>query len=158
MSLVTRNKLGQGHHYKPLEAGGYSFHGLPATALRAKELLEIACATVSPKDRHAVMKKGFYADVSQCVSSKRWGPVVKSLCTSSLIYDVGRCRMLSGKHHLALLGFPLELDSESLSEPKRREMAGEAMFVPSIAIILLAIVVASCPAKSNKRARASSGE
>ena len=47
-------------------------------------------------------------------------------------------RVLTGKHHLALLGLPAEYDLQNVSNPKQVKFAGQAMFVPSIGTMVLA--------------------
>jgi hypothetical protein len=109
--------------------------------LRIKEHLEIAYGSLPPELRQTALADGFYDDISQCVTRARWGGRIKTLCTSTILYDLGQQRFLSGVEHTALQGMPCELKFCGMSQHKQREVAGEAFFLPSMASIMMAVLL-----------------
>ncbi len=140
-SLSMRSTLGLSPLYKPLTAMGYSFANISMNHDRIRELLEIAYGSIHPSDRANIKHNGFYVDVSQCVTRRKWGHHIKTLCTSHLLYDVPGERFCTGRDSLTLQGVPVEISSGSTSESKLRELAGEGMFAPSVATMMLALVL-----------------
>jgi hypothetical protein len=140
-SLQTRIKLDISPGYKPLAMDKFSFQDIKPCQERIRDVLEIACASIPSHLRKQTMKDGFFVDVSQCVSRKKWGSGVKTLCTGTMLYDLGNARVCTSNQHLALQGLPSELSFAGISESKKRELAGEAMFLPSMATVLLAVVL-----------------
>lgn len=160
-SLEARSKLGLSPDYKPLAHEKFSFRGVPPHLERMREALEIAYASIPAAQRSSARSGGFYMDLSQCVTREKWGQVIKTLYTSTILYDFAREKVCSGFENLLLQGMPAELDYSMLAESKRRQAAGEAMFAPSIASVLVAVVlsrrspwwVEAAPGAGAKRAR-----
>ena len=84
----------------------------------------------------------FFIDLSQCASRRRWGQMLPCLTTSSVFYSYEDDRVLSKEAHLILQGFPVDdLVLTGLTPSNVGDLAGEAMSLPCLATILIAVVL-----------------
>jgi len=104
---------------------------------RCRDLLEIAWSSRAVRDRR---RAGVYVDVGPSAERCKWGSL-KRLTKRSVIVDFEGCRVLSPRHLLALQGHPAEAKFDSLSLIQQARMAGEGMFLPSLAMVLLPVIV-----------------
>jgi len=86
--------------------------------------------------------RGFpwWTDWSQMVDRKPWGTTVPCLTKSSRLYSFGDDESIGATSMLALQGWPMkEVVTSSLKESELAEIAGEGMFLPNVATILMAL-------------------
>ena len=80
-----------------------------------------------------------FVDCSQDVGHRPWTvSSVRSLTTSSEIYASGIDRVILAGEHMRLLGFG-RVNVDSFSSRQLRELSGEAMSPPCVALCLLSI-------------------
>ena len=104
---------------------------------RVRELLDIAWGSRP----HGQRTYPFYADYSQQVDRKPWGVAPPCLTTSTALYSYKADAVVTGTGLLALQGMAVSdvPALTSLSDKDKTDLAGEAMFVPNVATILLAV-------------------
>lgn len=112
--------------------------GVPGTP-RIFELLTISWGS---RKRRQVP---WFTDLSQCVSRQAWSEKGLCLTTSSMVYCHTQDRVLKPIDKLATLGMPVAdvQIPEELSSSQLHEMCGEAMCLPSVGSILLALFLCS---------------
>jgi hypothetical protein len=108
---------------------------------RWRDVIEVAFASLDRAAPKKAMKGGFFIDLSQCVSRKKWGTKIHTLTQSTVLYEVGKDRLCTGSQHLSLQGMPSELSRANLTDSELRKLAGEGMFLPSVASVLLAVTL-----------------
>jgi hypothetical protein len=135
--LKIRAKLGIPPGSKPLAEAGIKIDGIPPDDLRALDLIEVAWASRPPGQRVA---EGFYADIGQNCNRQPWG-ALRCLTSRSVIVDFEQRKVLSGVHHMLLMGMPSEFDFTELTEAQRVKLSGQGFFIPSVASVLLAVVL-----------------
>ena len=87
--------------------------------------------------------QSYVVDVSQCISRKAWSKdQLRSMTTSSYYYHFGKGRCLVPREYMRALGFP-PVNTEGLEPGAIRNLAGEAMAPPAIALALLSVIAAS---------------
>jgi hypothetical protein len=136
--LQLRSELGLAPDSKPLQDTGVRIEGL--TNARAMDLCEIAWAARTVEE---LASPTFYIDISQSADRKPWGTHIRCLTSSSCIVDMHKKRILSPVHHLLLQGHPKEAAVEILTPNMQTKLAGQGMFLPSLATILLPLLVQS---------------
>lgn len=106
-------------------------------SMRVRELVNIAWASRPRPERHLP----FFVDVSQDVSRKPWSSHPPCLTRSSVIYSFEADDVVSARGKLALQGFLVrELRGlELLLDSDKSDMAGEAMCLPNLATVLVAL-------------------
>ena len=103
---------------------------------RVLDLIDVGFAWFSSKEGAT---DSIYIDVSQDVGHKPWSRgFVRSLTTSSEVYDGDSDRILLPQEHLALLGFGAVTLGE-LSHRQIRDLAGESMSPPCVGLVLLSM-------------------
>ena len=112
---------------------------------RAKTLLDVAVGWAEKEAGSGDFRvESMLADVSQCLSRKPWSVdgVLPSLTTSSSIFSYERQRLLSVLEFYRIMGFETEKlpDLESMLPSKLQSLIGEAMAMPSIGLVLGALV------------------
>ena len=123
-----------------MEAGGVC-KGL--TTIRAKDVVNVAYAALIKAGVSVEQIQHYTVDTSQCVKRKTWGEKVRNLTTSSCLFSFGKDRVLCPDEHYNVLGLEgVKLDG--LSERQSKELAGQAMAAPCIALPLLCLI-ASLP-------------
>jgi hypothetical protein len=138
----------------PLQDMGIVFAGVSNE--REKDLCEIAWLSRPVADRKP---EGFYIDVSQSADRKPWGSL-RCLTSSSCIVDVEAKKLLQPHHHMLLQGHGSEETTSIVSDSMCVQLAGQGMFVPSLATVLLPAILQSrahwlelhAPAKKGRRA------
>jgi hypothetical protein len=111
---------------------------------RVRELINIAWASRPAADRDVT---DFFADVSQDVARQPWGPL-RCLTSTAIMYSYENDRVLDTFDIMAAQGLPVCADEfalAKLSTPELRDLCGEAMFVPSVASVLLAFYLLPGP-------------
>ena len=73
-------------------------------------------------------------DTSQSIMRKPWSRHVRSICSGSCLYMFAEDRCPIPVEHLRLLGWIRELQTRSLSSAQIRDLAGESMACPSVAV------------------------
>ena len=94
---------------------------------------------------YAILKKegvedmqSITVDISQCLSRKAWGGKVRNLTTSSALFAFCKDRLLAPPEHFNVLGLEgVQLTNQS--DHSAKELAGQAMAAPCIALPLLCI-------------------
>ena len=88
--------------------------------------------------------KTLYQDVSQDGARRPWANKVRSMVRNSDIYAWKQDRTLTGSEHLRCLGFETKkLDLSHHTDRELKDLAGEAMAVPSISLVSVAALLAS---------------
>ena len=82
--------------------------------------------------------KDYTVDISQCLSRQAYGERIRNLTTSSSLFAFGQDRLLTPQEHFNILGLP-GVSLEGLSERQAKELAGQAMAAPCIALPLLCL-------------------
>jgi hypothetical protein len=113
---------------------GTSLHGFPVSD-RAYDVLDCAWASQLKKYPQttpaAEMKRDFWANASQAVQRKPWGPE-RTFTTRSVWYSFEKDTTLDGSDLLRLAGLPAQLDTSGLSDADLRDLAGESFSCPII--------------------------
>eukprot|EP00971_Amphidinium_carterae_P333518 6468300-Amphidinium_carterae.6 len=82
-------------------------------------------------------------DLSQGLDRSPWSTNVRSICGGSNLYIFQQQRCLRPSEHLELLGWPAELatrKTEKLKHAQVRDLAGESMALPCVALANLALI------------------
>ena len=106
---------------------------------RTRDLVDLAFA--SQPSVHGLKSPHFFVDLSQGAERAPWSTHVRSIVQHSLIYSYKADRTLCPEEMLRLLGFDdhrLQFKI-GLSAGQLRSMAGQAMAVPSIGLVLVAV-------------------
>ncbi len=138
-SKATRTALKIPETSTPLAKINFAFRDIPLRSQRWRDVLEVAFASVPHEQRAQALAGGFYIDLSQCVSRKKWGFKCFTMTSSTVLYDLGRQTICTGRQHLALQGFPDEVQTGDLEDGEIRKLAGQAIFLPNLATVLLAV-------------------
>ena len=106
---------------------------------RARDCVDI-CAGLNP----AVFQEDtdMVVDVSQTVSRCRWTVGAPTLTTSASLFLYREARLLTGIEHMMLMGFNPQVAKPKVADSNLKNLAGEAMAVPVISSITLALVLA----------------
>ena len=123
---------------------------LPAFAMkgvqsqRAKDLVLLAAEHIAAKtdatgDELEKVLANYVVDFSQSAGRQPWSTMLKPLTTSSQLYASGRKRKLVPLQHMLVLGFGKGISLEHCSNRAVCNLAGEAMALPNVAAILLAL-------------------
>ena len=139
---IVRARLGLSANYRPWTqpAVGEPPKLLGVRSATAREVLDLAWAS-RPKEGRTFP---FFVDISQCATRATWGPTLGCQTRSTRIYDFEQDRVLNVMDMLLLQGLP----STSMAMCNSREteahlFAGEGMFIPCLASIVLGIYL--CP-------------
>lgn len=81
-------------------------------------------------------------DISQGVERSPWHTMVPTFTTSGEYYMFGPDRLIEEPEKLSALGFD-KVNLEGLSTSEVKDLAGEAMALPSIGSILIAVIMAA---------------
>ena len=154
-SAQVRSKLKVPHDWMPWSDVS-ELHGIPNTSRRAIELLNIGYIIVlkeaqrqatlkrNPKPyRPELLSRGFFADISQAVQRKPFGPL-STLHTNSWWYSYEHDIVLPGLVHVALNGFPSNLewgvfgDTPQQQGCAARRLMGESFSLPVAATVVMA--------------------
>ena len=116
----------------------HALQGVPSS-MRSRTLIDVAWGSRPAKARTA---RGFFVDLSQSVArSSSWGT---RLCfrQNTICYSYEVDRVLCAREVMAIQGFPIrDLPLSDLpSASKLHGYAGESMYLPSIATILIAAI------------------
>ncbi len=116
--------------------------GIPPGNCREFDLVNIAYASLrgQGEDEGQVLKS--WVDISQSVARKPWG-ALRTFTTSSQIYSFKEDRLLVPEEHFRLLGFGENLVCGNLGPDELRKLAGEAMCVPCIALLVWSVLLAA---------------
>ena len=85
------------------------------------------------------------ADLSQSHSRRPYnrGPVLRTLTTSSDLWAFAQQRFLSAREHLLLQGYsPAVTIPEEVSERDLKQIAGECIALPPLAVVLWSVFLA----------------
>ena len=80
-------------------------------------------------------------DVTQSLHRRPWSESVRSMCSSSVFYSFPSQRCFQAKEHLQLLGWPTTVATHFLPEAQIRDLAGESMAMPAIALAAAAAIL-----------------
>ena len=140
-SATVRSRLGMAPSSapwtKPKGKPGPLMSGVSKTS-RALDILDVAWGS-RPKAERSLP---FFVDLSQCVSHRPWGTSPPCLATSTCLYDYSADGMVTSAGKLALQGWPVAETAAlqaAQSETSLGDLAGEAMFLPNVASLLLAV-------------------
>ena len=79
----------------------------------------------------------WFLDTTQCISRKAHCDHIRGMCSSSVFYSFALDRILTPKEHLLALGWGEgALNLTPVTQAQVRELAGESMSVPCIALLL----------------------
>ena len=122
--------------------GDVTLHGLGRPSARVLDVLDVAWScrrnsmpgTATSED----LKRGFWANVSQAVQRRPWGPPPVA-CKSTIMYSFAEDRLLSGHGQLRAMGCPNGCaPREAFSEGQMRCLSGEQFSVPIICMLSFA--------------------
>lgn len=104
---------------------------------RVHELLDVAWGSRP----HGQRTYPFFADYSQQVDRKPWGVTPPCLTTSTALYSYEADAVVTGTGLLVLQGMSVSDVPvlANLTDSDKTDLAGEAMFIPNLATILLAV-------------------
>ena len=109
---------------------------IPLRSPRCRDMIELGWAA------RPVARRGlpWFCNVSQCCTRRPWGATLKTLCTNTRIWSYSQNRMLEGADYYTLQGFPIgEWSFEDVSVHQLNLMSAEGMFLPNLAVLMLAI-------------------
>ena len=112
-------------------------------AARGRDVVNLSYAMLLKNGVAPHMVGSYLVDISQSLNRKAFGQKVRNLTTSSSLFCFAKDRLLSAQEHFSVLGMPTVNLSE-VSDHQARELAGQAMAAPCIALPLL-IVALSLP-------------
>lgn len=133
LSAKMRSQLNMSPNFRPWTSDpGHRLVGVPPS-LRMRDCIDIAWAA-------GPQSFPFHVDISQCVSRKKWSVEGQCLTTQSLVYDFEHDQVWSPTCLLALQGLPVgDLKLDTLSSVELKDLAGEGMFVPCLAMIITGV-------------------
>jgi len=82
----------------------------------------------------------FVVDVSQNPARTPWSKHLPSVAQNTELYSFRKCRQIAPVEVLRILGFG-DIDVQDLSNEELRSLAGECMSLPTISVVLLAIML-----------------
>ena len=113
--------------------------------LGALDVIDVgyACAIRGASDAEAVgITKTILCDVSENVERRPWANKFSTFTTSSHLYAYGLDRIIYEAEKNALLGFDARrLQLDNLPPHQLRDIAGDAMAVPSVALVMYSVVL-----------------
>ena len=81
-----------------------------------------------------------FLDASQCASRGVWSERLSCFTTSSILYSFSHDRVINSDEMLGLLGYACgSVDTSDRPQSHVRHAVGEAMFLPNISQVLLAV-------------------
>ena len=104
-----------------------------------------ASESVLPKHISEARRSHCLTEISQSAGRRPWtsaGGVLRCLSTSSTLFSFSKRRTSTGLEHLGLLGF-VGVNSNGLTQSQLRNLAGEAMSLPQIALVEAALLAAA---------------
>ncbi len=133
---AVRNKLHLSQDRQYWSAGSQrELRGVPNSA-RMRDAIQISWGSRKPRQRSLPWMQ----DLSQCTSRRPWGPVIPCVTTSALIYDFSIDACMTSRDVLLAMGFPVRtMDLCNLSPVQLTDVAGEFIFLPNLAIIIVAL-------------------
>ena len=146
-SITFRNKLGVSPSFSPWTSRpGFAARGLRLTP-RTKDIIDCVAIQVMktknlPLTEMESGMKGMFLDVSQSLHRKAYtqAGVNRCLTTSSVLYSYEHDRLVTPPELLYFQGYPRTLKiPPSLSSAELRDLAGEGMTLPCLAMVLWAI-------------------
>ena len=102
---------------------------------RCKDMVQAACALILKDKAHP---EEMVLDVSQCISRRPWGQKCRSMTTSSQYFVFSRGRVATPSEQFHLMGLS-GICLHSISSSQARDLCGEAMAAPSVAVCVLAM-------------------
>jgi hypothetical protein len=116
-----------------------TLRGVPPNK-RYVDTINLAWASRPPESRSLP----FFVNFSQCPTRSPWGPHMKTLTTSSKVYDFKRDRVFTPFECLLFHGFPVnKLDFTMFEQTKLMDATGEMMSCPCLGSVLLGIYLNS---------------
>ena len=110
---------------------------------REQDLISIAWASETSNGTNP-LNVDVFVDISQSVSRKPWADVKKkplpTITTSTVLYWVNGRRLLLPVEHFLLLGWPRPPQARDLSQAQLKDLSGEAMPLPCIAVVIMNIM------------------
>ena len=83
----------------------------------------------------------YILDVSQTLTRKPFCDHIRSMCANSTYYVYGLQRAITPAEHLGLLGWPHDLNLAHLSHSQIRDLCGESMAMPCIALCACVLIL-----------------
>ena len=102
-------------------------------------MVDLACQTIKHKFGEGVDLSCFLVDTSQDGARRPWSSQVRSITTGSCFYSFAFDRLIGASEHLSILGFPTDLELQSLSESSIKDLVGEAFACPTTAVVVLCL-------------------
>ena len=116
---------------------GKSLLGVARTP-RVENLINTAAALAEARGENL---QDLFCDTSQSVMRKPWSnTVLRALNTSTEYYSFGLDRIILGRELFPLMGFPKMAFMATLGESVCKDLAGEAMSPPIMALLLVTIL------------------
>ena len=148
-SIIIRDKLGVPDDFMPWSKM-HGYNGVPDVA-RFQDCLEICYITeqilaAKKADMAADFTKepqdDLYCDFSQAADRSPWSKnCLRTFATSSKNYSFRRKRVIFAQEQFGCLGYNFKkLNFDYLSTRQIRELAGEAVALPSMALVLRAVI------------------
>lgn len=122
----------------------HELRGLPNSD-RMRDLIDVSYHrarrdTMDADTDEKEVPRGLFLDVSQGMMRARLcRDLLNSFGTKSMVYSYEHDIVLSGASHLQLFGWSRDRMSNFFSDDTLRDLAGESISVPSLAIVLLAL-------------------
>jgi len=137
ISKEVRSKLGISPHFRPWTQAGKELRFVPRSS-RMRDVLDVAWAS-------SERRTPLHCDLSQCVSRKRWShDIAPCLTGSTVMYDFAADEVWSAVCNLAVQGHPVkDLSLSNLSAAQVRDLAGEGIFLPNLAVVLCGLFLNS---------------
>ena len=123
--------------------------GIPVSD-RAHDLVDLAgevfqsrllAEGVDSKDGEVWKTCDYCLDLSQCGSREPFSQKCRSMVSNTNLFFYPRSRALVPKEHLLLLGWPLHMSTKGLTPTAIRDLCGESMAVPCVALATMAVVL-----------------
>ena len=118
-------------------AGGLGFQLPP----RQADILDVAFSARRDARPGAPLReitKDFWADLSQAVERRPWGPL-RTICRNTLWYSFEHNCILSGHAHMLMMGMPRGTAPTALfKDVDLRNMAGEMFSIPIVTMLSFA--------------------
>jgi hypothetical protein len=138
--------------YDGISRAGSKLRGVPKLD-RIRDSLQVHWAkrlssfSNRPTTTSVEIKKGFWADIGQCVSRKTStvGPTFGApgiLCTSGLWFSFEADCCIDGTDFFAIQGWPREIcEDDSFTSSQKKELAGEGFNLGSFAMVFYAVAL-----------------
>ena len=134
---AMRAKHGLDEFSQPWFEAGKTARGLESE--RARDFVNVAFGTLQKTVPPGESALQYTLDISQCITRKPWSARVRNLTTSSQLFSLAQDRLVSSPEHFRILGLE-NVNFSAVSSFQTRELAGQAMAAPCIAVPLLCAI------------------